>query len=208
MSRSSLKINPMNKTSYHHGDLKNALIKAGAELLVEEGAKSFSMRQVAARVGVSHSAPYAHFADKEALIAAITTTGFEQLYQRMEAAISLYQDRPAELLVEVACAYVQFAQELPVFYKLMFSGILEHEQAHPDFVHISKASFSLLVELVRRCQASSVLPPGPEDVLAVSVWSLVHGFTSLLLEGQITHTILERYPLRELVRQAIAPFLK
>jgi AcrR family transcriptional regulator len=198
----------MIKTTYHHGDLKNALIKAGAELLVEEGAKTLSLRKVAARVGVSHSAPYAHFQDKETLIAAITTAGFQQLYNRMEEAIQSSQDTTSELLIQVACTYVQFAQEMPAFYKLMFSGILEHEQTFPDFVHISKTSFQLLVDLVLRCQAAGVLPDGPADILAVSIWSLVHGFTSLLLEKQISHTILERYTLKDLIRATIQPVLK
>jgi AcrR family transcriptional regulator len=195
----------MVKTSYHHGDLRNALIRAGAEILAEEGAGSLSLRKVAARVGVSHSAPYAHFADRETLIAAISTEGFQQLHDRLEATIEANREHPSELLVEVAHAYVQFAQELPAFYKLMFSGILEHEQSYPDFVRISKASFQLLVDLVARCQAVGVLPEGPAELLAVSVWSLVHGFTSLLLERQIPHTVLERYPLRELIHKAMMP---
>jgi hypothetical protein len=103
---------------------------------------------------------------------------------------------------------VRFAQEQPDFFKLMFSGILKHEQAYPDFVRISKTSFQLLVDLVQRCQAAGVLPEGPADTLAVSVWSLVHGFTSLLMEGQISHTILERDPLPLLIRKTITPMLK
>jgi AcrR family transcriptional regulator len=195
----------MKRTTYHHGDLKNALVKTGTEMLVEDGAKSLSLRKVAERAGVSRSAPYAHFADKEALIAAITTEGFQQLYSRLAATVEACRDEPSRLLVEVACSYTHFAQEQPGLYKLMFSGILEHEQAFPDFVLISKASFQLLVDLVVRCQAAGVLPEGPADVLAVSVWSLVHGFTALLLERQVPHTVLDRYSLRELIRETMAP---
>lgn len=197
----------MQRTTYHHGDLKNALIKAGADLLLEEGAGAFSLRKVAARAGVSHSAPYAHFADKETLIAAITTEGFRQLYERLEAAIAAHQDAPADLLMEVAWAYVQFAQESPAYYKLMFSGVLEQEKTFPEFVSTSKANFQLLVELVDRCQSAGVLPGGPADLLAVSIWSLMHGFVSLLLERQISHTILERYTLKELVLQTLRPVM-
>lgn len=197
----------MLKTQYHHGDLKNALIKAGADLLLEEGARSLSLRKVAAKVGVSHSAPYAHFSDKESLIAAITTEGFHQLYQRLEAAILSNQERPSELLLEVAWAYVQFAQESPAFYKLMFSGILEHEKIFPDFVSISKANFQLLVDLVQRCQSAGVLSDQPKEILAVSVWSLVHGFVSLLMEHQISHIILDQYPLKDLLRKTLEPVM-
>lgn len=198
----------MSKTTYHHGDLKNALIKAGADILASEGARALSLRKVAARAGVSHSAPYAHFADKETLIAAITTEGFQQLHDRLRLTMEAQRDAPPELLIEVAYAYVRFAQEMPAFYKLMFSGILEHEQAFPDFVRISKASFQLLVDLVTRCQAAGVLPEGPADTLAVSIWSLVHGFTSLLLERQIPHTVLDRQSLKELLRVTMLPVLQ
>ncbi len=198
----------MDKVPYHHGDLKNALIKAGAELLAEEGVNALSLRKVAARVGVSHSAPYAHFPDKEALIAAIITEGYRQLFERIAATVQASQSEPSELLMEVACTYVQFGLEYPAYYKLMFSGVLENEQAHIDFVRISRASFGQLVELVQQCQAAGVLPDGPADVLAVSVWSLVHGFTSLLLERQISHTIRDRYTLEELLRQTLEPITR
>jgi AcrR family transcriptional regulator len=131
----------------------------------------------------------------------------ERLHERLERTIEATRDNPSELLVEVAYAYVRFAQELPAFYKLMFSGILEHEQAFPDFIRVSKAGFRLLTDLVERCQAAGVLPGGPADLLAVSVWSLVHGFTSLLLERQISDAVLERCPLKELIRQTMMPVL-
>ncbi|MBU0935252.1 MAG: TetR/AcrR family transcriptional regulator [Spirochaetes bacterium] len=77
----------MQKSSYHHGDLKRALIEAGIELLAKEGSAAFSLRKVAIRAGVSHTAPYAHFADKQALIAAIITEGYIRLHKRMLAAL-------------------------------------------------------------------------------------------------------------------------
>lgn len=201
-------INTMPKSPYHHGDLKNALIKAGADILATEGAGSLTLRKVAAKAGVSHSAPYAHFADKETLIAAITTAGFQQLHDRLAATMKMELDDPSDLLLEVAYTYTQFAQESAAFYKLMFSGLLEHEQAFPDFVAISKTSFQLLVDLVTRCQNAGILPEGPADILAVSVWSLVHGFTSLLLERQIPHAVLDRQSLKELLRKTIQPVLE
>lgn len=198
----------MAKNQYHHGDLKNALIKAGAELLLEEGVQSLSLRKVAAKVGVSHSAPYAHFADKEALIAAITTEGFRQLYERINATVIANQNNLPDILVEVAYTYVQFAIEAPAFYKLMFSGVLTNEHEYPDLINITRQNFHLLVDMVRQCQAAGILPDGPGDVLAISIWSLVHGFSSLLHERQISHTIIERYSLKELTRKVLDPVMR
>ena len=74
----------MAESNYHHGDLKNALIQAGVKILSKEGISGLSLRKVARQAGVSHAAPYAHFADKQALIAAISTEGYKQLYTRLK----------------------------------------------------------------------------------------------------------------------------
>ena len=193
----------MTDKQYHHGDLKNALIKAGIEILSTEGIDALSLRKVASRAGVSHSAPYAHFADKEALIAAISTEGFYQLYETLERAARAHEDTPVTTLCDVAIAYVRFAQETPARFKIMFSGVLKQENEYPEFVKIVRQNFSLLSDIVTRCQATGLLRPGPQEVLAVSVWSLVHGFTSLLLERQISHHLLDAYPLDILICQVL-----
>ncbi len=194
----------MLKKQYHHGDLKRALIQAGVEILSTEGLGALSLRKVASRAGVSHAAPYAHFTDKQGLIAAISTEGFRQLYQRIEEAVETYRTDPPSQLAEVARVYVAFALENQALFKVMFSGILEKEAGYPDFVSISHQNFQQLVLLVQNCQQASLLRPGPAEVLAVSIWGMVHGFVGLLLEKQISHTILERYPLKELLSQMLS----
>ena len=189
----------MTGTSYHHGDLKNALIKAGVEILAREGLGGLSLRKVAKQAGVSHAAPYSHFADKQALIAAISTEGFKQLYVQIESVITAYQEDPDTLLIETAWAYLQFALNEPDRFKLMFSSVLEKEKDYPEFVKISQENFSQLVKIVEICQGAGILKSGSSDVVAVSVWSTVHGFTSLLLEGQISHTVLEKASLKDLL---------
>ena len=189
----------MAERKYHHGDLKNALIEAGAEILSQEGVHGLSLRKVASRAGVSHAAPYAHFADKQALIAAISTEGYRMLYERIEAAVQRFQGQPARQLFEAGWAYIQFALDDPAHFKVTFSGVVEKEKDYPSFVEMSRKSFGLVVQIVEACQAAGVLKAGPSDVLAVSVWSLVHGFASLLIEGQISHTVLDRMKARDLL---------
>ncbi|MCA9974251.1 MAG: TetR/AcrR family transcriptional regulator, partial [Anaerolineales bacterium] len=109
------------KNSYHHGDLKNALIKAGIEILAKDGVGGLSLRKVAQRAGVSHAAPYAHFADKQALIAAISTEGFRQLYEQVLTVADAHAANPAQQLLEAAWTYVQFATHDPDQFKIMFS---------------------------------------------------------------------------------------
>jgi AcrR family transcriptional regulator len=189
----------MPEKKYHHGDLKNALIEAGAEILSKEGVSGLSLRKVASRAGVSHAAPYAHFTDKQALIAAISTEGYRRLYEKLTVVIQKYQDDQLHQFVEVAWAFVEFARNDPDLFKVIFSSVVEKEKDFPAFVEMTRKNFRLLVELVEACQAAGVLKPGAADEMAVSIWSLVHGLASLLIEGQISHSILNRRTIRELL---------
>lgn len=187
------------KTPYHHGDLKNALIEAGIEILSKEGVSSLSLRKVARRAGVSHAAPYAHFADKQALVAAISTAGYRELYQKVYDAAQNHQGDPLRQLVEGAWAYVEFALNESDHFRITLSGAVERERDHPAYVEISQKGFRLVVELVQACQKAGILDEGPSDLMAISVWGSVHGFVSLALDGQISSTLLDRYSLKEML---------
>src|SRR5512133_2982244 len=99
----------MQEKKYHHGDLKNALIQAGVEILAKDGLHGLSLRNVARKAGVSHAAPYAHFSDKQALIAAISTEGYKLLYDQLDTAILAFAGDVHQQLIEIAWTYVQFA---------------------------------------------------------------------------------------------------
>jgi AcrR family transcriptional regulator len=188
---------------YHHGDLKNALIKAGIEILSKEGVGGLSLRKVAKRAGVSHSAPYSHFPDKQSLIAAISTEGFHQLYAELDAAVSPYANHPKQQLLEGTRAYTRFAMDHTDIFKIMFSGALEKEKDYPAFVDISQKTFDRVVNIVQACQTVKVLGSGSPEILAVSVWGQIHGIVSLALEGQISHTVLDRHTVQDVVSFAI-----
>jgi len=193
---------------YHHGDLKNALIHAGVEILAKEGVGGLSLRKVAQRAGVSHSAPYAHFSDKQSLIAAISTEGFNQLYAELDATISPHVNDPKKQLIEGSLAYVRFAMNNTDTFKIMFSGVLEKEKEYPAFVEISHKTFRLVVDIVEACQDAGILSASQPDLMAVSVWGQVHGILSLALEGQVSHTVLDRHNIEDIVSFAIEQVLK
>jgi len=185
--------------SYHHGDLKNALIEAGIEILAEEGIHGLSLRKVASRAGVSHAAPYAHFTDKQALIAAISTEGYRQLYERIQAVVRQYAEDPLQQLVESAWAYLDFAIQKSAHFKITFSSAVEKEQDYPELVALTHQSFELVQQIVESCQAAGILSAGPSDVVAVGLWSQVHGLAALMLNGQISGMVLERLPMKSLL---------
>jgi AcrR family transcriptional regulator len=189
----------MEKDKYHHGDLKQALIFSGMKILKDEGVNALTLRSAARAAGVSHSAPYSHFKDKQALLAAISTMGFNDLYDRITSTISEFRNSPRELLTETGWTYIQFAVSEPNCFKLMFSGILEDEHSFPEFMGVVQKTYHKLVEVVEICQAGKVLHSGPLEESAIAVWSLVHGFVSLYLEQQLPGRVLEKYQLKKLL---------
>jgi AcrR family transcriptional regulator len=189
-------------TRYHHGDLRNALIQAGTELLARDGIAGLSLRKAAKRAGVSHSAPYNHFPDKQALVAAISTHGLQVVRERMAAARKRGRD-PYRQLVEAAWEIVRFGLEQPDLYQVTFGNAVEREEDYPAYVEEAHRGFDELVELVASCQAAGVIAPGPADVAATGLWSLVHGLVSLLRNRQLPRRLLERTPPRELLLQIL-----
>jgi AcrR family transcriptional regulator len=193
----------MPSKKYHHGDLKNALIKAGVEILSKEGIEGLSLRKVAQRAGVSHSAPYSHFPDKQSLIAAISTEGFNQLYAELDAAVLAYPKNPKKQLQQGAMAYAQFALNNTDTFKIMFSGVLEKEKEYPAFVEISHKTFRRVVDVVTACQEAGILRSTSPEMMAVAAWGQVHGIVSLALEGQISHSVLDVHAIEDVVSFAV-----
>jgi len=108
---------------YHHGDLRRVIVKAALEILRETQSLEFSLRELARRAGVSHNAPYKHFADKRELLEAVSAAGFEMLTKRMTNEIAGFHS-PREQLFALLRAYIDHGVENPALYSLMFGGYL------------------------------------------------------------------------------------
>jgi AcrR family transcriptional regulator len=172
---------------YHHGDLRRSLIEAGLELVKEGREWSFSLREVAKRAGVSHNAPYYHFADKRDLLLAVAVVGYETLTARIaEAAASSKEAKSA--LFASGRAYIQFGLENPGLYQLMFSAALNGPDGRPKTVaDAGAATRATLEEILRRGAragvfSSSLLRASELRAAAFTAWSIVHGFTMLVIE--------------------------
>ena len=194
----------MTSKTYHHGNLKEALISAGLEILSEQGIEGLSLRNVAKKIGVSHTASYNHFPDKQALLAAISTAGHEQLHQILLDTFEKTKHSTSHVISAIAGAYLQFALDNPAIFKLMFSGALEEEKAHPEYVEISMKNISLLEEIIFFCQNKGQLMEGRVEIVAIKLWSSVHGFTNLILEDQFPKEYLQDQNLKDLLKIAIS----
>lgn len=174
------------KHAYHHGDLRNALVGEGLKLLEQEGTPDFTLRDLARRVGVSAAAPYAHFADKSALLAAIATAGFVQLKETLEATLGGDGD-PMDRFLEMGAAYVRFGIEHPALYKLMFASedLPARCNDYPELEAAGGTAFGLLTGMLERLQKWGLVRAGDPEADALSVWAHVHGLTSLIITGRV-----------------------
>ena len=171
--------------SYHHGDLRAALIEAGFAMLKKEGAHQLSLREVARRVGVSHMAPYRHFPDKEALLAAIAQTGFEKLGKKVSAAIAAEEKSPLAQMEAAAVAYVRFALEDTEHIKVMFGGFISDRTKYPATREAAMSNFEMILGILSSCQSQGLVRKMPVEQQALAAWSAVHGIAMLLVENQL-----------------------
>src|SRR5271155_482500 len=174
---------------YHHGDLRRALIDAALGLVTEEQDWTSSLREVARRAGVSHNAPYNHFADKRDLLAAVAAAGFATLGERIMTATSGIEDAQTAL-VKSALVYVTFGVENPTHYRLMFSSaLITAQEGRPAAVATAGAETrAILADIIRRGAAMGIFDAslsGDEElhVAVLSAWSTVHGLTILTIDG-------------------------
>lgn len=157
---------------YHHGDLRAALLEAAGSLLDSGGENAVSLREAARMAGVSPTAAYRHFTDKEALLATLAARGFAEFGQAMAAAVGRREATP---LAARGRAYIRFALANPGRFRLMFGGLLNRAAAHPVLREAASEAFAAL-EATAGAQSRDQ---------ALRAWGLVHGLAHLLLDGAI-----------------------
>jgi AcrR family transcriptional regulator len=173
--------------SYHHGNLRQALLEAARDLVNQAGVEKLTLREVARRAGVTTGAPYHHFADKAELVYALARQSLEELDHASQAALQGIGE-PREQLRAIGVAYVLYAVDHPAEFRLMFRP----EMGAPfDFADPETAPvFRILLRVVSACRTAAGIPGNDGiDAAAISAWSLVHGLASLLVDGPL-------YPMR------------
>ena len=164
---------------YHHGDLKSTLLAYALEQLEGAGLDGLSMREMAKAMGVSHTAAYRHFADKQALLDAMAEQGFEALRQASREAVAAAQGSPDRLLAS-GLAYVQFGRQHPRQLAHMF-GAAARATAPPGLRAVAADLFNDLQTLVAEGQQDGSFRAGDPRALAHACWAMVHGLA--LLQG-------------------------
>ena len=175
-----------NRSPYHHGALGPALIAAARALLDEGGPDAVGLREAARRVGVSPTATYRHFKDKEALLAALAIEGFREFGAALAAA-----ERAPDPLPAMGAAYIDFALAKPGMFRLMFSPLLSARRGDEALQAAAGAAFATLA---RGVGAPSDAPPSAHiPAAAIAAWSLVHGLSHLILDGVLPKSEAETF---------------
>ncbi|MFD3794318.1 TetR/AcrR family transcriptional regulator [Streptomyces californicus] len=162
--------------TYHHGDLRAACLRAARELLEEDGSAALSLRAVARRAGVSATAPYRHYSDREALVSAVAAEGYRELAEHLARAHPA-PSTPDELAA-VAVAYVRFALEHPALFRAMFA-----EPCDPTSEERGAATEAISAYV--RTIVGAAFPGVDAEALSTTVWALVHGLAFLHLDGKL-----------------------
>lgn len=168
---------------YHHGDLREALLREAGSLLESSGAEAISLRGLARTLDVSHSAPGHHFASRAALLAELAADGYAQLAEDLAAAMAT-TGRDG-WLAATGRAYVRFALANPELYRLMFTSRLTQGECPDRLVDEASGAYRLLLQAVQQ-REPDIDPTGYRMAAAeLRAWSLVHGAVMLWLDGQL-----------------------
>lgn len=180
------------RPNYHHGDLRKALLKAAKELIAEAGIENLSLRKLAERAGVSRTAPYHHFSDKNDLLCAIAAEGFRRRHQSAKATFENPHLTQEQRFEDFICGYVRFAADNPEEYELMFGrSIWKQANSTQELRDVAYPCFQHQLEMIRSWQDAGLLASDTvagDSALRTSqvIWGAVHGIAKLLIDGIYT----------------------
>jgi AcrR family transcriptional regulator len=173
------------RPSYHHGALREALLSASLKLIETEGLSAVSLRRVAREAGVSPGAPYHHFKDRAAVLAALAAQGFRMLADDLTTATSAATN-PIEGLSALIHAYVAFALRQPAYFRLMFRPELSESRLDPEAKEAEHGAEATFESTITALVEAGIISPTKAEPFSVLIWSLGHGLASLWLDGHLS----------------------
>ena len=193
--------------SYHHGNLKEALVRAALELIAEKGPAGFTFAEAARWAGVSPAAPYRHFRDRDELLADVARRGFEEFEARLAKAWDGGRPAPQTAFERVGRAYLAFAREQQAYYSAMFESGIPLEK-NPALVQAGDRAFGILREAAEAILATMPAKGRPPALMvALHIWSMSHGIASLFGRGDAARRKLPMSP-EELLEAGVLVYLR
>lgn len=179
---------------YHHGNLKEALIRAALELIAQKGPAGFTFAEAARWAGVSPAAPYRHFRDRDELLASIALRGFQQFEAVLARAWNEGRPDPLSALDRLGKAYLDFARSEPAFYSAMFEAGVPLA-ANPELREAGERAFAVLRQAAEvLCALVPAKGRPPALMVALHIWAMAHGVASLFGRGDAARRTLPMPP--------------
>ena len=167
-------------------NLRDRLLSVALKEIKSQGAHGLSLRHIAKSAGCTPMATYRHFASKEALLAEIATEGFFYLRNEMLECLKDNQQNPLLQIEEAGCRYIRMALKKPEHLLMMFGGFIPNHDEFKDLKTAGDSAFFCLVDMMKNCQAARVLPKDDPIKQALAAWSIVHGFSMLIINGNLS----------------------
>lgn len=172
------------KSAYHHGDLREALLAAAEQELIEKGTEGFTLRGAAKRAGVSHAAPAHHFRDTSDLLTALAAVAAKRFYRGMKERQERAAKDPRSQFIASGQGYVEFALANPALFDLML-GSRRPDFTAEAFTKPSSEAFQVLVDGIAGLRGANPLETAAGRADVLTAWSLVHGVAKLLIAGRL-----------------------
>lgn len=175
------------RQTYHHKDLRNALIETGIQLVSTEGINAFSLRKVAAACGVSHAAPYSHFQNKEELLEAMQLFITDRFSNQLESTVQK-NNNVAEILKDMGIAYVSFFVENPSYFQFLYaqSNIkIDLSMSIPD--NQNYKPFIIYKNIVGNLLEQTNYPKEKQNDIIITIWAFIHGVTALATMNNVSY---------------------
>ena len=192
---------------YHHGNLKEALVRAALELIREKGPAGFTFAEAARWAGVSPAAPYRHFRDRDELLSSVALQGFERFAAMLATAWNDGRPNPRKAFEELGKAYLAFARTEPAYYSAMFEAGVPLD-TNPELLAASERAFGVLrgaTEALIAQMPARARPP--VLMMALHIWALSHGVASLFGRGDAARRALPMTP-EELLEAGVLIYLR
>ena len=175
------------RQTYHHKDLRNALIETGIQLVSTEGVNAFSLRKVAAACGVSHAAPFSHFQNKEELLEAMQLFITDRFSKQLESAVQK-NNNVVEILKDMGIAYVSFFVDSPAYFQFLYSQSnikIDLSLSIPDDQNYKP--YIIYKNIVSKLLEQSHYPEEKQNDIIITIWAFIHGVTSLATMNNVNY---------------------